>query len=258
MKLIQSDSLENYVGQHRADFDPHEPRPELWAALENELHPATELPALRVVPKLAGERPALIFAPAAPRRAGGWQRYGLAAGLAALMLAAGAGEAWKSRRAAPAGVAAGEERPAGAQPEAARYQSPATTRLTASTQAADARLDTAVHGMERYYLGQLRSRQTQLSQLVPGATADWARELGGLDSSYQQLKQELPRHPQPEVVLTAMNRNLQIRLDILDQQLALHGAEQPGLAGSSNGSGGEYALADSRRSKGQLPADSGH
>jgi hypothetical protein len=109
----------------------------------------------------------------------------------------------------------------------------------------DARLDTAVHGMERYYIAQLTDRKTQLSQLAPAATAEWARELVGLDSSYQQLKRELPHHPQPEVVLTAMNRNLQIRLDILDRQLELHAGDQTDLARTA-GSNGEYVLADSR------------
>ena len=258
MKPIQPDSLETYVARHRADFDLHEPRPELWAALDGELHPAVApAPAMRMVAAPAGE----VVAPAtqAPRRRAGegWQRYGLAAGLAALMLAAGAGEAWKSRPAAGARVGAGLAGDDGrtGSPDAALYQSPPPLR-TVSTQGADARLDTAVHGLERYYLGQLRSRQAQLNQLAPEATADWARELSGLDSSYQQLKRELPQHPQPEVVLTAMNRNLQIRLDILDQQLALRGAEQPALAGA--GSAGEYALADSRSGKAHLVDDGKH
>ena len=99
--------------------------------------------------------------------------------------------------------------------------------------------------MERYYIAQLNDRKAQLGQLAPSATAEWARELVGLDSSYQQLKRELPQHPQPEVVLTAMNRNLQIRLDILDRQLELHG-NTDSQAALAAGNTSEYALADSR------------
>ncbi|MEJ7662994.1 MAG: hypothetical protein WKG07_27290 [Hymenobacter sp.] len=45
------------------------------------------------------------------------------------------------------------------------------------------------------------------------------------------------------MVLTAMNRNLQIRLDILDRQLELHGGDPTALAA---GAGSDYSLADSR------------
>jgi hypothetical protein len=44
-----------------------------------------------------------------------------------------------------------------------------------------------------------------------------------------------------------MNRNLQIRLDILDRQLELHGDSQAAVAGAGPSVNSEYALADSRR-----------
>ena len=254
MNPIHRQSLEEYAARHRADFDLHEPRPELWAALEKQLHgdgAAAGPPLLGVAPAPPPARE-LPFAPApAPAPRVGWQRYGIAAALVALLLAAGLGEAWKTKHAsAVATQAAGT--PTGAA-DAALYLGPELGAQTASQGGpnVDARLDTAVHGMERYYVAQLTDRKTQLSQLAPAATAEWARELVGLDSSYQQLKRELPRHPQPEVVLTAMNRNLQIRLDILDQQLALHAGDQTARAGS--GPNGEYVLADSRGPAG-IPA----
>ena len=237
MKPNNSYSLEKYAERHRADFDWHEPRPELWAALEQQLHgeaaPA-EHPLTGVAPASAPRAAAAEPAPRErlPRR---WQPYGLAAALALLMLAAGAGENWRSRRVAVAATPGADASPA-AGPTAAV----ATANQSGNV---DARLDTAVHGMERYYLAQLNNRKAQLGQLAPAATAEWARELVGLDSSYQQLKRELPQHPQPEVVLTAMNRNLQIRLDILDQQLERHGNDQ--LA-RTVGPAGDYVLADSR------------
>ena len=58
----------------------------------------------------------------------------------------------------------------------------------------------------------------------------------------RRLKLELLHHPQPDAVLTAMNRNLQIRLDILDQQLHL------GTAPEAVPNPGAYVLADSRHS----------
>jgi hypothetical protein len=51
MEYTKQNKLETCVERHRADFDLHEPRPELWAALEKQLHgSADELlePALSV------------------------------------------------------------------------------------------------------------------------------------------------------------------------------------------------------------------
>ncbi len=243
MEPIKPYSLEKYADRHRADFDLHEPRPELWAALEKQLHgevPSDEHPVMNVAP--ATPQPA-AQAQAKPvmraQQTKRWQHYGLAAALAALVIAAGAGENWKAGHATMATTATPTT-------DAGLYVGPTTALLTANQNDGtdvDARLDTAVHGMERYYVAQLNDRKTQLGQLAPSATAEWARELVGLDSSYQQLKRELPQHPQPEVVLTAMNRNLQIRLDILDRQLEQHGTNQTALAA---GNSSEYVLADSR------------
>ncbi|GAB3638796.1 hypothetical protein GCM10027422_43860 [Hymenobacter arcticus] len=257
MKPIHRHSLEEYAERHRADFDLHEPRPELWAALEKQLHgdsPAeAEVPRMSIAPAtplaaFTPEQP-LTALPSTAQRApkvARWQPYGIAAALAALVIAAGVGEAWKAKH-SPAVATTQSAITTTATADAALYLGTDATVLAASQGGAnvDARLDTAVHGMERYYIAQLTDRKTQLGQLAPAATAEWARELVGLDSSYQQLKRELPRHPQPEVVLTAMNRNLQIRLDILDRQLELHGNDQTALAGNG-GLNGEYVLADSR------------
>jgi hypothetical protein len=244
MKPIHRHSLEEYAERHRADFDLHEPRPERWAALEKQLHgnnlAEAEAPHMSIAPTIAActEQPLVAMRPPQAAR---WQPYGIAAALAALVIAAGVGEAWKTKH-TPAVTTTQS-----AATDAALYLGTGATVVAASQGGAevDARLDTAVHGMERYYVAQLTDRKTQLGQLAPAATAEWARELVGLDSSYQQLKRELPRHPQPEVVLTAMNRNLQIRLDILDRQLELHGNDQTALAGNG-GPTGEYVLADSR------------
>ena len=261
MNYITSDKLENYVERHRADFDLHEPRPELWAALEKELHggeaaTAAE-PLMSIVPAatsagVAGRQVAFARPTEKPVASTPWtwmERYSLVAALAVLVLAAGLGEAWKAGREVPTGITTAHvgSTAAATGADAALYLAPSELQASNVGQNMDARLDTAVHGMESYYVSQLADRKAELSQLAPDATADWTRELVDLDSSYQRLKRELPRHPQPEVVLTAMNRNLQIRLDILDQQLELHGPAQAALSGEVRG---EYALADSRRALG--------
>ncbi len=251
MEPVNPYSLEKYAERHRADFDLHEPRPELWAAIEKQLHydapVKAEQPLMSIATAIPAEpMPVADFIPTLGRAQGPrWQRYGVAAALALLILAAGLGEMWKSKHSQPVAIQSSQAAHR-ATTDAALYLGPDANVLAASQggPGVDARLDTAVHGMERYYIAQLTDRKTQLGQLAPDAAADWAMQLVGLDSSYQQLKRELPHHPQPEVVLTAMNRNLQIRLDILDRQLELHGADQSALASGSAGS--EYVLADSR------------
>ena len=242
-------SLEHFVERHRADFDAHEPRPDLWAALEQQLagpEPAAAASALR----LAGDAPAAAT-PAAAAPAAGWlQRYGIAAALALLVFAAGASESWKVKQPAPeVAVAVARTAPGylANEPDAALYQGGNPLALTAADRntGADSQLVRAVRGMEAYYTNQLARRQAELHQLsgpaMAGMTADWQRELVSLDSSYRKLKLELPTHPQPDAVLTAMNRNLQVRLDILDQQLHI------GSAAEADRNTGPYALADSRR-----------
>lgn len=255
MDYTKQDRLETFAERHRADFDLHEPRPDLWAALEQQLHgeaaPAPA-PVMSIVTddnepvemgrQLPFSQPALEAAPA-PRRA--WrEHYSMAAALVVLLLAAGLGELWKSGRVAAERGAVSKAAP-GRPADAALYLAP-TGELTPSpvSQNLNARLDTAVRGMETYYVSQLADRKAELSQLAPEDAAEWGRELVDLDTLYQRLKRELPRHPQPEVVLTAMNKNLQIRLDILDRQLELR---DPGQTALSRENRSEYALADSRQ-----------
>ncbi|TGE19848.1 hypothetical protein [Hymenobacter elongatus] len=218
--------LEDFVERHRADFDTFEPRPDLWDAIERDLSAtpgvAVDEAPLRIV-KLQPEADLTSLSILAPRR----HNYGVAAAIALLILA-GIGAVWSKSeqrlawtRAASAPLVLSQE------PEA-----PATdiTNFEASTVGIEAaspqqRLAVAVQRMEGYYATQIGEKKAEIGALnVPAATApgaDWNRELATLDSTYNQLKTELYRNPEPDVVLEAMNRNMQIRLDILNQQLRL-------------------------------------
>jgi hypothetical protein len=249
MEYTKQNRLETYVERHRTDFDLHEPRPDLWAALEQQLH-GEAAPVMNIVAddepvEIGRQLPfSLPTEEQIPAKRRAWtERYSMAAALVVLLLAAGLGEMWKSGRvAAERGTVSQAASPTA---DAALYLAPSGA-LTPSPvgQNLNARLDTAVRGMETYYVSQLADRKAELSQLAPEDAAEWGRELVDLDTLYQRLKRELPRHPQPEVVLTAMNKNLQIRLDILDRQLELRDPAQTAQAGESRN---EYALADSRQ-----------
>ncbi|RYE90771.1 MAG: hypothetical protein EOO37_02120, partial [Cytophagaceae bacterium] len=110
MDYNKQNRLETYVERHRADFDLHEPRPDLWAALEQQLHgetaPVPE-PTMSIAPaddttavgrQLAFSVPA--EEPTSTKRQRWTEQYSIAAALVVLMLAAGLGELWKSGRVA--------------------------------------------------------------------------------------------------------------------------------------------------------------
>ena len=259
MNAKKPDLLATFVERHRADFDVHEPRPDVWAAIESQLRPAAAGP-LRLTPpatppETAQSPVAAAAVTAAASPAAWWPRYGVAAGLALLVGAAGLSEAWKTqhpdaRTAAPRLVAEAPAARATAAPDEALYLGPDAAAQAVNLRpgaAGDSQLTAAVRGMETYYTVQLAQRRAALLRLDTartGTPADWQRELTSLDSSYRLLKEELFRHPQPEALLTAMNRNLQFRLDLLDQQLR-RSAAAPRDAVNLGPQG--YVLADSRR-----------
>lgn len=223
----KKNGLEAFVGRHRADFDAFEPRPNLWDDIELELH-APEAPAeapLRIVrlhaePETAPAAP--VATPAAEARAA--RPYGIAAAVAALALLGG--WFWQNH-AAPSTISWTRSAPAlvTEMPSAVSDLTPHGAALTATAAAnsPEQRVAGTVQRMESYYAAQITEREQELRALqaemktAPGT--EWQQELQNLDSTYQQLKTELYRNPEPDVVLEAMNRNLQIRLDLLTQQL---------------------------------------
>ncbi|QIL75919.1 hypothetical protein [Hymenobacter sp. HDW8] len=242
-------SLETFVEQHRADFDAFEPRPDLWDSIEEELTTSTvafdeteeEVP-LRVI-KLAPE-------PVVPSKKAPWSgRFGIAAAVA-LTVVAGGGLFWKNS-------ASPQPASAWTSISPSPYLTSAPTEeetndsfyfgtnpvATAAANAPTQRLNTAVKQMEAYFASQIKERAGELRQLEEESSnapaADWQRELAVLDSTYAQLKTELYRNPEPDMVLDAMNRNLQIRVDILNQQLRTrerileYHAEEPEVAKNS-------------------------
>ncbi|WP_133271691.1 hypothetical protein [Hymenobacter radiodurans] len=242
-------SLETFVEQHRADFDAFEPRPDLWDSIEEELTTSTvafdeteeEVP-LRVI-KLAPE-------PVVPSKKALWSgRFGIAAAVA-LTVVAGGGLFWKNS-------ASPQPASAWTSISPSPYLTTAPTEeetndsfyfgtnpvATAAANAPTQRLNTAVKQMEAYFASQIKERAGELRQLEEESSnapaADWQRELAVLDSTYAQLKTELYRNPEPDMVLDAMNRNLQIRVDILNQQLRTrerileYHAEEPEVAKNS-------------------------
>lgn len=213
--------FEDFVERHRADFDAFEPRPDLWDDIEGELEasPTEEEPApLRVI-KLE---------PVALSSAKPTHRYYQVAAALVLALLAGGGYflkqtnklpnlAWTNTKVSPLVPHSAGGATASVPDFLSNLPEPVAT-----ANAPAQRLSQAVTRMETYYASQIAERETELAQMdseIHNAPAGWQHELTSLDSTYRQLRMELYRNPEPDVVLEAMNRNLQIRLDILNQQL---------------------------------------
>jgi hypothetical protein len=237
--------LENFIERHRADFDVFEPRPDLWDDIEQNLAAPTagavapaadEAPAvapLRVVKLYPDEvpeaAPAAFVAPAPATFRSKWLPNSGMAAAVALLIAAGIGAVWSNNHQDTVWARTTGTTPLVLAPESESEDlnsglyfgaSPVANAPESSAQ----HLTTALERMEAYYATQIAERKGALRELEAQTTAasapsaDWRQELAGLDSTYRQLKVELYRNPEPDVVLEAMNRNLQIRLDILNQQ----------------------------------------
>ncbi|RSK35255.1 hypothetical protein [Hymenobacter metallilatus] len=241
--------LEAFVEHHRADFDVFEPRPNLWDDIALDLDAAAtlaeEAAPLRVVPLFPAAETQPLAPAAAPDTAAvrSARPYGVAAAVAALLLVGT--WFWQHRTEATIWTRTGQ--PAltmASDPDHDLYSGPALT-ATAAADGPEQRLASAVQRMESYYAAQIAERQQELREVTAetvgqAPTADWQQELAALDSTYQQLKTELYRNPEPDVVLEAMNRNMQIRLELLTQQL--HTRERIREYHSQ-----PYMVADSRR-----------
>ena len=64
-----------------------------------------------------------------------------------------------------------------------------------------------------------RSELRQMTESNPNLYKEFAVELDQLERSYQNLKSDLPKNPNQEVVIQAMIQNLQWQIDLLNQQL---------------------------------------
>lgn len=244
--------LEAFVERHRADFDAFEPRADLWddIALDLELgadQDAEDTAPLRVVPLFPAAELAPLTPAAAPDTAAvrSARPYGVAAAVAALLMLGT--WFWQHRSEATIWTRTGQPALTMGASTGPDHDFYTGSDLTATAAAAgpEQRLASAVQRMETYYATQIAERQQELHEVAAetaGAApkADWQQELAELDSTYQQLKTELYRNPEPDVVLEAMNRNMQIRLDLLTQQL--HTRERIRDYHSQ-----PYMVADSRR-----------
>jgi hypothetical protein len=76
--------------------------------------------------------------------------------------------------------------------------------------------------VERYYTSLINERKTQMRSFdlkSLGINDNLQQDIAGLDSAYARLKTELLTTPNKEQIMDAMIQNLQLRMEILNQQL---------------------------------------
>jgi hypothetical protein len=75
---------------------------------------------------------------------------------------------------------------------------------------------------QAHYVSLIASKRSELkavSKSDPQLYREFSGELSKMDSIYKKLNHDLPASPNPEEVLHAMIRNLQIQTEVLNQQL---------------------------------------
>lgn len=78
--------------------------------------------------------------------------------------------------------------------------------------------------VEIYYTSLIAQKNDEIKKFTdadPELSRDFSKELASLDSMYVKLKEELATLPAKEKVMDAMILNLQLRIQVLNQQLAI-------------------------------------
>ena len=77
---------------------------------------------------------------------------------------------------------------------------------------------------EAFYIAQINERKREIEALKPekfGLGSEFSGDVAQLDSLYSFLKEELQVNAQNEQIVNAMIENLQMRIEILNQQLII-------------------------------------
>jgi hypothetical protein len=247
------DQLKNWVQNRRQAFDTLEPRPDLWTAIERQLD-ADEVIVAAVAPAIASAPPTLTATRGGQFAGRGWWQMAAAA---VVVFALGYCLRMQTETTVPA--VAINDVPAAtvrAQPTAEEAPPEPSQRpmavngfrneepdpavqatLLTSSEATDgeARAASTAADPDRELTQRLRRLEARYEALLayhqPQAANrgrftssrpladEWDHEMAALDSGYIALRLELTRNPNTDEVVEAMNRNLHMRLSLLNQQV---------------------------------------
>ncbi len=197
-------NLERFVRDNREDFDSHEPSPDLWAKIADTL-PAGTTNAADIQSGTVAYTPQPPIAATSEKNAvirplngyklrgsdgGQWHGWAVAASVAVLLMAGGFW--WLNHR---YGVTE--------QPDVVAV-SPAYANQFVQ------------------YARLIDTKQNELRQITksnPALYKQFAADLDRLESSYQNLRAELPENPNQDVLIRAMIQNLDLQISLLNEQL---------------------------------------
>lgn len=192
--------LERFVRDNREDFDRLEPRTDLWNAIEKGLGPSsTTGPARSDAFEQNGQGPGGQSVSNGIIRLRGFRSWGaqrmwhVAASVSVLVGLAAGFWYFNTRY----GVTE--------QPEVVAVSPTYARQFTQYTRLIDDK----------------RAELKTLTASNPALYEQFATELDRLEHGYQNLKQELPKTPNQEVLIRAMVQNLQTQIDLLNQQLMI-------------------------------------
>jgi len=185
-----SRGLEQFMRDHRDEFDGEEPAPQVWKKLEQELLPA------------APEKKGKVFMMTTMVR---WSAA------AAILVLAGLGVFHLFN---PSGSTSTDPKVANRQDPPKKEEGDVLLKDIDPT-----------YAKEVYHFTQLiELKQNELKQIEKDNPALYKQFLGDitkLDSSYNALKQELPSNANREQLLEAMIQNLRLQTELLNQQLQI-------------------------------------
>ncbi|QEC45529.1 hypothetical protein [Pseudobacter ginsenosidimutans] len=177
--------LENFIRDHREEFDGEEPSPRVWKDLQQQLQ-ADAQPTLK---KNSGGRVLTLTI----------LKWSAAA---AILVLAGLGVFHLISRPAPSGTA-----------EVKTKRDDILQKINPT------------YAKEVYHFTQLiELKQSELKQIEkdnPELYQQFLGDISQLDSSYNNLKKELPSNPNREQLLEAMIENLKMQTELLNQQLQI-------------------------------------
>jgi hypothetical protein len=188
-----STRLEQFMRDHRDEFDNEEPAPQVWKGVEQELFPA----------KAQAQPSGKVLTMKIMR----WSAA------AAILVLAGLGvfHLFSPKQGATTGQVAQQNQPTGKGPQAGGDELLKDIDPT--------------YAKEVYHFTQLiELKQHELKQIEKDNPALYKQFLGDiskLDSSYNALKNELPTNANREQLLEAMIQNLRLQTELLNQQLQI-------------------------------------
>ncbi len=197
-------NLERFVRDNREDFDSHEPSPDLWTNIADKL-PAETINAADRQPGTVAYTPQPPVAATSEKNTvvrplnghtlrgsigGRWRGWAVAASVAVLLLAGGFW--WLNHR---YGLAE--------QPDVVAVSPVYANQFVQYTRLIDTK----------------RSELRQMTRSNPALYKQFAADLDRLESSYQNLRAELPENPNQEVLVKAMIQNLDLQISLLNEQL---------------------------------------